>query len=373
MPSPRGMPTPARLRSPPAYPEHFDPLHESRLYAMMHLAIHDALNAIDRRSRPYVIFLPMNPGASAEAAVAAAARDAGSAPHPTPSSRRGASRMASTVSRRTTQTRSPQSRNPAKTQGVELGGRGRVAILALRAADGADTPSWTWVPPGGRTRRVPVHTRLPVRIRPRLGRRDPFVLKDQLAVPPGRHLQGNEQEVHRGLQRGEGARRGRGHHTQRPHRRTDRDRLVLGIESSPLQWNRIARTVSGAEGLDIWENARLFGLLNIAFADGYIGLRHQKPPQLLETGDRHPQPRRPTGTQRPAGNPTWTLWWGPPNPGHDSAHSVEGAQPQGSSTVSSAPTRSAFTHLQLDIARRKVRRHRCDASAPFVQPLQPSR
>ena len=25
------------------------PFHESRLYAMMHIAIHDALNAIDRR------------------------------------------------------------------------------------------------------------------------------------------------------------------------------------------------------------------------------------------------------------------------------------------------------------------------------------
>ena len=30
-----------------------NPLHESRIYAMMHVAIHDALNAIDRRSRPY--------------------------------------------------------------------------------------------------------------------------------------------------------------------------------------------------------------------------------------------------------------------------------------------------------------------------------
>ena len=26
-----------------------DPFHESRIYAMMHIAIHDALNAIDRR------------------------------------------------------------------------------------------------------------------------------------------------------------------------------------------------------------------------------------------------------------------------------------------------------------------------------------
>ncbi len=30
-----------------------NPLLESRIYAMMHVAIHDALNAIERRSRPY--------------------------------------------------------------------------------------------------------------------------------------------------------------------------------------------------------------------------------------------------------------------------------------------------------------------------------
>ena len=30
-----------------------NPLHESRMYAMTHIAIHDALNAIDRRSAPY--------------------------------------------------------------------------------------------------------------------------------------------------------------------------------------------------------------------------------------------------------------------------------------------------------------------------------
>jgi hypothetical protein len=30
-----------------------NPLHESRMYAMTHVAIHDALNAIDRRARPY--------------------------------------------------------------------------------------------------------------------------------------------------------------------------------------------------------------------------------------------------------------------------------------------------------------------------------
>ena len=52
-----------------------DPLHESRMYAMMHVAIHDALNAIQRRSRPYAYNAIAPAGASADAAIAAAARD----------------------------------------------------------------------------------------------------------------------------------------------------------------------------------------------------------------------------------------------------------------------------------------------------------
>src|SRR5437868_13159446 len=46
-----------------------NPLHESRMYAMMHIAIHDALNAIDRRSRPYALKHVHVRGASPEAAV----------------------------------------------------------------------------------------------------------------------------------------------------------------------------------------------------------------------------------------------------------------------------------------------------------------
>jgi hypothetical protein len=52
-----------------------NPLHESRIYAMMHVAIHDAVNAIDRRSRPYALDVQAAAGASPDAAVAAAARD----------------------------------------------------------------------------------------------------------------------------------------------------------------------------------------------------------------------------------------------------------------------------------------------------------
>ena len=63
--------------------------------------------------------------------------------------------------------------------------------------------------------------------------------------------------------------------------------------SSPLQWNRIARTVSADQGLDLWENARLFGLLNMALADGYIAMvdsknhyNYWRPVTAIQTGTR---------------------------------------------------------------------------------------
>ena len=45
---------------------------------------------------------------------------------------------------------------------------------------------------------------------------------------------------------------------------------LFWVEGAPQGWNRIARTVSVQHGLDLWQNARLFGLLNLASADAYI-------------------------------------------------------------------------------------------------------
>jgi hypothetical protein len=75
-----------------------NPLHESRMDAMTHVAIHDALNAIDRRSRPYAFSARVRRRASADAAVAAVhakcwSRCSASCPH-----RRSASPRASRAS-----------------------------------------------------------------------------------------------------------------------------------------------------------------------------------------------------------------------------------------------------------------------------------
>src|SRR5688572_16622265 len=50
-------------------------LAEARLYAIVHVATHDALNAIERRSRPYAFDGRAIGRTSRNAAIAAAARD----------------------------------------------------------------------------------------------------------------------------------------------------------------------------------------------------------------------------------------------------------------------------------------------------------
>ena len=144
-----------------------DPFHESRLYAMMHIAIHDALNAIDRRFRPYTFDKQAAPGASPEAAVAAAARDVlvpllGQLPRELASQACIDAGVASVEAAYTAALAAiPDA--PAKAQGIAVGQAAAAAILALRAADGAGAPFLNTncpqaTPPGT----VPVHPRVPV-------------------------------------------------------------------------------------------------------------------------------------------------------------------------------------------------------------------
>ena len=56
------------------FPRPVGPILDSRAMAILHAAIHDAVNGIERRYQPYTADLS-SPGASLEAAVASAARD----------------------------------------------------------------------------------------------------------------------------------------------------------------------------------------------------------------------------------------------------------------------------------------------------------
>jgi hypothetical protein len=119
-----------------------DALHESRIFAMMHVAIHDALNAIERRFQPYALGAQAPAGTSPEAAVAAAAHDVLLVVFPQLPSDLGFTPAAATnlVEAAYAAALAAIPNTPAKTQGILIGQAAAAAILALRAADGANTP-----------------------------------------------------------------------------------------------------------------------------------------------------------------------------------------------------------------------------------------
>jgi hypothetical protein len=305
-----------------------NPLHESRLYAMTHVAIHDALNAIDRRSRPYALGTRARRGASPDAAVAAAARDVlvpllTEIPAPFPPECGAAGVVSVEEDYATALAAIPD--GPAKARGLEVGKAAATAILALRAADGSDTPLLDSAYPQGTN---PGEYRFtPDRLfafAPGWAGVTPFVLRDSSQFRPGPPHEVTSRKYT--AEFAEVKRLG-GDGITTPSERSDEQTEIalFWVESSPLQWNRIARTVSASSRLDPWQQARLFGLLNMALADGYVSsfetkyhYNYWRPVTAIRTAGSD-------GNPNTSADPTWTpLVVTPPIPDYDSAHSVQG-------------------------------------------------
>lgn len=302
-----------------------DPLHESRMYAMVHIAIHDALNAIDRRSRPYTFDSQAPSDTSADAAVAAAAHDVLVAlinqnPSIFPPACMAAGLASVEADYRVALGAIPD--GSAKTQGIGVGQAAAAAVLALRANDGSDTLLIdTGYPQGTQPGQWRFTPGFPFAFAPGWADVTPFVLKDADQYSPGppykltsKKYAEDVNEVQRlGIKTGS---------TRTP------EQTQIGffwIESSPLMWNRIARAVSASEGLDLWENARLFGLLNMAMADGYIATFDTKFPYNFWRPVTAIQLADTDGNPDTTADPAWEpLAPTPPVPDYDSGHSVEG-------------------------------------------------
>jgi hypothetical protein len=305
-----------------------NPLHESHMYAMTHIAIHDALNAIDRRYQPYAFFGRASRRASTDAAVATAAHDVlvpvlAQIPDPFPRACIDAAIAGVEVDYEAALAAIPS--GPAKRKGVNVGARAAAAILALRADDGSDTPLLDFAYPQGTE---PGEYRFtpgtPFAFAPGWADVTPFVLRRSsqfradapYAVTDAAYTADFDEVKHLG---GDGI-------TTPSDRTAEQTEIALfWVESSPLQWNRIARTVAAEEGLDLWEQARLFGLLNMALADGYVGSFETKYLSNYWRPVTAIQLAATDGNPDTAADPTWTPLVGtPPIPDHDSAHSVEG-------------------------------------------------
>jgi hypothetical protein len=298
------------------------------MYAMMHVAIHDALNAIDRRSQPYAFRGGTNRPVSPNAAVATAARDVlvpllSELPDPFPQECIDAGVASVEADYAAALDAIPD--GGAKSRGMRKGAKAAAAILALRASDGSDTPLLDPAYPQGTD---PGEYRFtpgtPFAFAPGWADVTPFVLRDSSQFRPSAPYRVTSEGYTRDFRQ---VKRLGGDDTSTPSDRTaaQTEIALFWVESSPLQWNRIARTVSADRDLDMWENARLFGLLNLAMADGYIGSFETKylynfwrPVTAIRNADTDGNPNTNVDAD-------WTpLVQTPPIPDYDSAHSVEG-------------------------------------------------
>src|SRR5262245_5956454 len=301
-------------------------LAESRMYAIAHVAMHDALNAIDRRSEPYAFDTAASPTASIDAAVAAAAHDAlVSVIAGLPESPACVANGIAAVDADYAAVLAAIPPGAAKTEGIAVGRAAAAAIVALRGHDGSDQPMVDFAFPQGTN---PGEWRftpgVPFAFGPTWGTVTPFVLNhsSQYRPPPPYHVTSKAYAADVNEIQALG-----GDNITTPSARTP-DQTELGlfwIESSPTAWNRLARDVSVRRGLALWENARLFGLLNMAMADGYVAswdtkyhYKFWRPVTAIQLADTD-------GNPDTVGDPTWTpLQLTYPMPDYDSGHAVQG-------------------------------------------------
>ena len=160
---------------------------------------------------------------------------------------------------------------PAKTAGIATGQAAARATLNRRQGDGADAATQpAYVPrpgPGEYQFTAPFD----FAAQPGWGRVQPFVIDLREHA-----LDGPQALASSGVRE-----RPRVHQGDRPRREQTRTAEQSEIakfwyEDSPLGWNRIANTVVRQRGLDAWEAARAFALVQFAMADGFIAGFHAK-------------------------------------------------------------------------------------------------
>ncbi|HWV90487.1 MAG TPA: vanadium-dependent haloperoxidase, partial [Burkholderiales bacterium] len=280
-----------------------DPLTESRVFAITHAAMHDALNAIDRRYEPYREGVAAAPGALPEAAIAAAAHAALIELMP--------ARKAD-FDLQFAETLAQIKDKRAAAAGMRVGRQAAARLLALRRDDGASRPV---AHPAGT--KAGEYRPTPPDFTPALfahwGKVQPFVLKSSSQFRPAAPLAPTSARARAEIEEV----RAIGGKTSALRSAEQSGISRYWYESSPQGWNRVAREVEAARGLDEWQSARLFALVNLAMADGFIGGFEAK---------YHFNYWRPATAIRESGDASWLPDLDtPPVPDYPSTHTVLGA------------------------------------------------
>lgn len=235
----------------------------ARNLAMVHAAMYDAVNAIERTHQPYHVDLVAPAGASPVAAAAAAAHRVASSLYREPDE-------LAVFNAALAESLASVADGPAESLGIEVGRQVADAIITWRSTDGAS--SRVDYSPG--MERGDWQRTFPDYLPPLLPHWPgviPFAMASAAqfrpAPPPPLDSAEYAAAVDEVLALGglEGTAR-----------TADQTQIALfwsdggGTATPPGHWNQIAADVASAEGTTLAENARLFALLNIGLADAGI-------------------------------------------------------------------------------------------------------
>ena len=289
-----------------------NPLAQSRTLAIMHAAIHDVLNAIDPRFQPYTPGLAAAPGASADAAVAAAARDVLIALVP---------ERAILIEAQYGESLSRVHGVASKAAGIAAGRASAAATLARRRADGLDAATQPLFVPRPGAGEYQFTAPFDFANLPGWGNLQPFVIDlkkhgvdGPLDLAGARYARDFEHVKAIGAMNSST-------------RTAEQSEIArFWYEDSPLGWNRIANTVVRQRELDLWSSARAFALVNFALADGFIAgfdakyeFRFWRPVTAIRDAARD-------GNALTNADPSWEPFLiTPPVPDYPSTHTVLGA------------------------------------------------
>jgi membrane-associated phospholipid phosphatase len=286
-------------------------IHPTRSFAIMHAAIYDAVNAIDGTHKPYLVRLSASHFASQEAAAAAAAHEVLVKLYPS---------FQPTLDDQL-QKALAQLANAGRADGIQIGNTVADRILALRANDGSNVPPIPYVfgnAPGDYQSTPPNFPKQPQFTH--WSHVTPFALESANQFRPGgppkltsdRYADAFDQVKSLGIAGSTTA--------------TADEALTGRFWNGAIQnyWNEISQTASLAHNLATAENARLFALLNLSFADAVIAFYDAKytynfwrPVTAIRAGatDGNPETEADPNWLPEVGNTT-------PDPSYPGAHAV---------------------------------------------------
>ena len=280
----------AILRTPGAQPA---TVHPTRSMAILHAAVYDAVNAIDRTHTDYLVHVDAPAGASEPAAAAAAAHDVLVQLYPGQQAMLDSDLTASLAAMPDGQ---------SKAAGVQVGEHAAAMILALRANDGSAAPPIPFVAganPGDYQLTPPAFAQ-PVFTHWQFV--TPFALPSgsqfRPAPPPPLTSATYTADFNEVKSLGD----------VNSTTRTADQTQIAKFWGAPIQnyWNEIAQTTALQHGTTLAQNARLFALLDLSVADSVIAFYDAKytyhrwrPITAIRAADTD-------GNPATAANPNWT-------------------------------------------------------------------